>query len=1025
MKTNGKLWPSKNFINFSKILILNINFFFFFRDRSSLVNLINELSGENVLDDVEDSNSVETGSDAEIELSPDLNQEKLISPVISKLNPINENVKTEYSNDFNIKPEEDLLDQFSKENSIKNPMNLKRKLNEENSSLDRSPIVGETIEESVMIVKGEGSGQDCDTGNPDETNTQNETSKNEDVKKPKLWSIETICSSSKEVQEETIHVPMSGFFFGDNSVHCFNSVSNGESSHLNEKNIEDNSSKKDDKEKKPDHIGSTSTSDESFNIEGNIKNDSELSGIKASKQSVFNIKVHEEEVQITERNANEVFAKTETNLKDDEQKKNICESTSVSESINKSQETISPQALESDKHNKLYSSCETSNLDTDNNDNQNKTNDEHKVISVNKKFECKEIEKNINTDKQHRDTDVSSDLDKHVGKYGSPNENAEKDGDNETVQELETDLQTSKKVDQNIKTDEHVLENDLNINEQSKTQINKNYEIETKNPNCKNDETNELLENTKDQSIETNNHNINVVEQTCLLDKKLTNIDDTSVTINDKTQKKECNVIDDKIEILNAINEDNETDSKISEDVHQHVETIDSSESKVIPSNDSFDQSTETDYLTINKTENKNIIQDQTSININQCIEISKQIKDHQNDEKLKETSHIICNIINTDISKNINIEKLTMANKIDNTDVSKSTETNKQLTRDNRNKIIDTDVSENIKTNEQSTSHNISNIIETDVSTSIEKNEQPSLHSMSNIIETDVGKSNNIDELLISHNISKTMETDINESIKSNEQLANTIISKTEPLENCQISSKNNLVKNVNQEDNNLIVNSSIQIPSNNKHCLDTILQESDEIKEIPKNSKVEIKTVKINTLESEVKTKESETVKTNISTALAFQKDSEQIEEKNSTVLKIPNLHEKQNEIIDKINEFPRSQSQIIDEELNVVSVKQCTKNIIKTKLEIDSAETKMMKSKKEKNKLSNTENKVNTCVVEKLNLEKPLNTSSKQESIVDDPSKEANALEIETPMEVDKENDDILHKEEGKTQFKYILF
>lgn len=96
------------------------------------------------------------------------------------------------------------------------------------------PEFGEAIEEPVMFFFGEGSGADCDTGNPElEKKTQNADHRNEnddntpnetvaessqEKKVHKLWSIDTICN--KEM-EQNCEDPSKQFFFGPGSVKNF------------------------------------------------------------------------------------------------------------------------------------------------------------------------------------------------------------------------------------------------------------------------------------------------------------------------------------------------------------------------------------------------------------------------------------------------------------------------------------------------------------------------------------------------------------------------------------------------------------------------------------------------------------------------------------------------------------------------------------------------------------------------------------------------------------------------------------
>ncbi|CAH1400773.1 unnamed protein product [Nezara viridula] len=63
----------------------------------------------------------------------------------------------------------------------------------------REPKFSDVIEEPVMFVHGSGYGQDCLTGNPDEVDESIDDKSPE--KKPKLWSIDAICSPEKLLNE--------------------------------------------------------------------------------------------------------------------------------------------------------------------------------------------------------------------------------------------------------------------------------------------------------------------------------------------------------------------------------------------------------------------------------------------------------------------------------------------------------------------------------------------------------------------------------------------------------------------------------------------------------------------------------------------------------------------------------------------------------------------------------------------------------------------------------------------------------
>lgn len=601
-----------------------------FRDRTTLVNLINKLSGINdkTLDDIEDSNSIETGSDAEIGLSPGLDQEKN-SPMSPATSIIENNDKMEH-NKSDIESKENLIDQFSKENSLENPVHLERKLDESSDEVDYShnkiPVVGEAIEESVMIVQGEGSGQECDTGNPDEISTQNDTSKNEDVKKPKLWSIETICSSSKEVREETINVPpMSGFFFGDNSVSCFSNVSNREISHPNEEKlgVESSSKENSDELKKNKKLAENdSTTSFENKSECDTKNHMELSDHTVSKQSVFNIKVHEEEVQITERNANEVFVKSESSIVNDAQKTNVFESTSVS----MCSEPLKPSNTQ------VFENNDDSKLDSED------TIDDKKMNSIDIEIESKQKLENKNINQQYIDnTNLTINVDKQIAKKEILSENLEDIKNNESALKLESNQQSIINIDQNIKTVKPIVDNMIKINTETASEINKNYEVEKINISCVNDKANEPLVNAIDESTDSIKKYDDVVVDSCVLK-------------NNQIQKNDCLIIDNKEIIVNTIDEDKTNDTQVSDGVFHLVKPVDSSETST---NDQLNQCTELNNLSLNQIDCSSKIHTKTvKENVDHCFENSKQITDDQKNEKSKEISHNISKIIHTGISE-------------------------------------------------------------------------------------------------------------------------------------------------------------------------------------------------------------------------------------------------------------------------------------------------------------------------------------------------------------------------------------
>ncbi|XP_025190773.1 remodeling and spacing factor 1 [Melanaphis sacchari] len=625
------------------------------KDRSTLVNLINELSGakDNTLDDVEDSNSIETGSEGDDELpSSNLNPEKQ-SPIIEDNKK--ECITTESTN---VKLDKNEFD--SQENSLNKLIGFKRKLNEDDDSFDKmnTPIVGEEIEESVMIVKGEGSGQECDTGNPDETNTQNDTSKNEDVKKPKLWSIEAICSSSKEVKEEIVSVPKTGFFFGDDSVPCFNNVSNGEDSCIDDSNLkvvqsnqnieewkknkitveELNKNTKPDEElcinkktneetnknEKLDEVDTTTPqSIKSLNLD-------EFSSKNTSKQSVFNIKVHEEEVQITERKANEVFTKSETSIK--HTTTNVYGST-LFDSYNKPQINSMTEII---AHNE---------------DNQPKISSKTKKYDIDHKTECKKIEVDHTNDQPTDLTNscISTDTkveQKNLNVKLEENTKCNIDQQLEKNNKEEIDQQsTTKIVGEPIKTNEHSFDNKIQLNEQLMTSKSGQSD-EEKTLDNRYEKSNESFANTVGQHDDNNEQpSTYVVEKNvCTLDTSLSNLTDQSI-ISDNQILENKSIIDDKP--VDDLVEKNEPDKQVSE----HIQTINDLETSTTYSNNDLNPPTKDDNSIISAIASSSKTHDQTLIdNVDQCPQISKQVDGNQIINKSKKTSHNISNIIDTDM---------------------------------------------------------------------------------------------------------------------------------------------------------------------------------------------------------------------------------------------------------------------------------------------------------------------------------------------------------------------------------------
>jgi remodeling and spacing factor 1 len=683
------------------------------------VNLINELSG------IKDT-SLTT------------------SPVIENEDECSINDSSDFKSDINI---------FDpREYSLEKPIDLKRETDED-KSLDKIniPIVGDVIEESVMIVKGEGSGLECDTGNPDETNTQNETLKNEDVKKPKLWTIETICSSSKEVKED-ISVPKTGFFFGDDSVPCFNNVSNGENSQLIKEKFEGSSSKENyedlttnnklnedlttDKKlyedlttnKKLDEDLTTNKKldekftvneklneeftvneklDEEFTVnkkldeevainkklnekfianknlvdehainekineelvvnktlevdlEKNIKlnkdltknekmdkvvdsttmnsiesldkgcsskSTEDLSVNKTSKQSVFNIKVHEEEVQITERKANEVFTKSEFTVKDDAH-------------IVNSNIPV------------LKSSCNDKSITFDETEQNNIVN----KYEENEKIECKNNDYQSGIQLTHANSVTNVDVHSvNQEIFGIKSLENRKE---ETEQQLENDQQLVTKLEDN--TDVHIHESPIKTNKQSTSDGSPSDKIEKVVKNCDNVNPIKSLLSTANQCIDINEQNIDTVEQnSSTLDNiEFSNEGNLNVIIDNKISANEFNINDNNKEIVSLEVQSNESNTQITKNVDEDIQTIDDLNTNATYLKHDVNLHTESENSIKSEIEcsGENVnskADDQTLIdNVNLYPTTSKQIDDEQNYKKPNLTLHNISNIIETNKS--------------------------------------------------------------------------------------------------------------------------------------------------------------------------------------------------------------------------------------------------------------------------------------------------------------------------------------------------------------------------------------
>lgn len=542
----------------------------------------------------------------------------------------------------------DSTDSVLEKNLKENHVDLKKEFYKDVNSHDKidTPIVGETIEESVMIVKGEGSGKECDTGNPDETNTQNEASKNEDVKKPKLWSIETICSSSKEVREE-ISVPKTGFFFGDDSVPCFNNVSNGENSVIKDEKLIVDPLKKNEElkiENKKNEIDSTtlSYSDESLKKECSSTNEDNLSSNNVSKQSVFNIKVHEEEVQITERKANEVFTKSNSNVNEDTHQTSVDIHCLPQEPhlLQTSQVVDSNDANESHTSD-ITAKCDDTDHNVSNNIYKNKIIDKHKIISDSEKVDSKNIEDQKSTEC------ASSHINESKQTVEQEKLSLKSDGSSkgENEKQSKNDLQIPSKItDPN--SDALVLDSKVETDKQSINEINQYNEIENVSTSFEKVVNKESPTNIVKECVDINEQkSIDMVEQkSCESDKKNV-ITDNQMFLN------ESSIIYNKEEALaHLISKNNETDKELTENIYNPIQSTDDSITNATSTNDDLSQHTSNEYLTTNTIDLSSKMHDQTKTDtIIPCIKTSKLIDDDHINKKPANTSYNISNIINTE----------------------------------------------------------------------------------------------------------------------------------------------------------------------------------------------------------------------------------------------------------------------------------------------------------------------------------------------------------------------------------------
>lgn len=622
-----------------------------------------------------------SSSDAEVELPQNLCQENN-SCTSSDTAIVEDNKKKSTNNESDV----ELNNCNSKEISSEISNNLKTKLEKncvednESYSTNNVPIVGEAIEEAVMIVKGEGLGQECDTGNPDETDTQNETSKSEDIKKPKLWSIETICSSSKEIKEEVISVPTTGFFFGDDSVPCFSNVSNGEKSNLSEKKLEVDLLKENDEEsknsKKLYEVDSSSVNN--VDKESNPKNTEEFSAKQNSKQSIFNIKVHEKEIQITEHNVNEAYAKSESIEKNDTFKTNACESTSV-DTHNKSQKLqLSSASLNINENDQSLNIDEIDKCGANNTDFLDNTIKEHKINIVKEEIKFTPVVDDSANQQQTNNAISDTDMDKKTVKQQKSsvlleNKNTELQIENKKEKtELQivnkkenTELQVENKnkntklqiendqqlkaeiVNHTIEINEHGLDDDLQINKQSTSGTNESGKVDQIGDCCKKNE-NESLIITKDLCTDIDEQKkVDVKEKQSKIDKTIVpNVDEPGVLTDTKILTNVCSIIDkNKESKVSLLVEDNEMDKaeQGSNDVNEQIEIADDLKLNASNSNDNLDQHTECNKL---KSVDCSSIDQIVTKDASQCLLTHQQIDFDQNDKKPKKTSHDIRNII-------------------------------------------------------------------------------------------------------------------------------------------------------------------------------------------------------------------------------------------------------------------------------------------------------------------------------------------------------------------------------------------
>lgn len=799
-----------------------------------------------------------------------------------------------------------------------------------------------------MIVKGEGSGQECDTGNPDEPNAQNETAKNEDIKKPKLWSIDTICSSSKEVKEEIISVPKTGFFFGDDSVPCFNNVSNGESSHLDDENLKINS-KEENKELKTivklDEFSPITEVDsvKSINKEYSTKNEEEFVSENTLKQSVFNIKIHEEEIQITERKANEVFIKSDSNVKNNTDQTNSNEPMLVDSHSCKtqtSQLTSSTQNVETNKE-----LCKVDNTDTYNTDcnvNQNNTEDKHDLSNVSEEVEYKKIDDGLSGQQSTNIAKFDVELDKHTVTQETLDIQLEKNKD-------EIQLQSTTSIDdKTIKTIECNSENSLEIKTMTKSKVNQSNK-EEKIDNCHEKfKANESLASVVDYYTDNNEQqNVeSIIQNQSKLDNTTSNEINFSGNIaDDQILTRVGNVIDNKETIQKLTVEDSKQNEQMSDDVKEH--TMDNLETNATYLTDDFNQHSEIDNSIINETDSSSSskVHDQIITgDISQCLKTSNQINNDQNITP-KITSHNIRNIIATEV-------------------VNDSVKANEQLINidDNKNKQMESCQSKNESNFVKNVFQEENKLVPTD--SQIVSN---SKHNLNKLFK----KSNEVE--IISENFISIKEKTKTDNLLNEPGYSNIEMNKS------------------NVEKSEISVKQKAMDVSNDLTIVKDVLTGDKKITEkMPKSesSSIEINTINID--KSEINIEQSTTKTVEISNNSAIVKEVLTEDEKNSE-----NISESLNSIKEKtekdnlLNELGSSNIDETNIEKSEIGIKQLKPKTIETSndltivkedvLTIDERNTEKMPESlnfiKEKSEKDNLLNELGSSSVEinKINIEK----------------------------------------------------